>query len=178
MTSTTSLAGFSRITESVIYRNPRPNVRSIHAYFPSVVTFDENHLGATVVLGEAFEAPNLHLVYLESRNGGTDWTRISNITAPADDFSSSTVGRITRMSDGSLAAMVTRHERGPFDTGLTGAESIGMVPMRIELYRSLDQSRSWSAPEIVDPPVPDTAFEMCSGFTELKDGTLLWPTST
>lgn len=178
MKATAPQPGFSQLPASVIFRNPRPHVRSIHAYFPSVVAFDENHLGASVVLGEAFEAPNLHLVYLESRDGGANWQQRSRITEPAADSSSSTVGRISLLADGSLRAMVTRHERSPFDSGLTGSDSIGMMPMRIEQYRSVNRGESWSGPELVAPPVPDTAFEMCAGFTALADGSLLWPTST
>lgn len=178
MKTTPLPTGFSQIPASVIFRNPRPHVRSIHAYFPSVVAFDENHLGASVVLGEAFEAPNLHVVYFESRDGGASWSRRSAITRPEADSSSSTVGRISLLADGTLIAMVTRHERQPFDSGLTGESSIGMVPMRIEQYRSADQGASWSGPEAVVPPVPDTAFEMCTGLTALADQSLLWPTST
>ncbi|HRJ72122.1 MAG TPA: sialidase family protein [Terrimicrobiaceae bacterium] len=153
-------------------------MRSIHAYFPSVVAFDENHLGASVVLGEAFEAPNLHLAYLESRDGGASWNRRSTITEPSEDFSSSTVGRISLLADGSLSAIVSRHERRPFDSGLTGGDSIGMLPMRIEQHRSTDQGVSWTGPQLVEPPISDTAFEMCAGFTALADHSLLWPTST
>ena len=43
----------------LLYRNPIPHVRSVHGYFPSVVSMDNGEMLATAVLGEAFEAPNL-----------------------------------------------------------------------------------------------------------------------
>ena len=178
MTSISSLADYSIAGHSVLYRNPRPHVRSFQAYFPSVVVIGDRHLGASVVLGEAFEAPNLHVGYFESRDGGVHWERKSMVTEPAADLRSSSMGRLTLLSDGSLVVMVTRHERQPFDEGITDGKTVGMMPMRIEMYRSRDQGRSWAGPDIVDPPLHETSFEMCSGFTVLDDGTLLWPTST
>jgi len=178
MAETTSLAGYRSARHGIIFRNPKPHVRSIHAYFPSVVAFDEKRLGATVVIAEAFEAPNMHLVYFESTDGGESWTRKSTVTEPPSDLSSSTAGRLNLLPDGSLSVIVTRHKRAPYDEGITEGKTIGMMPMTIELYHSADQGASWQGPEIVTPPIPDISFEICSGFTFLKDGTYLWPTST
>ena len=44
----------------LIYRNPKPPIHSIQAYFPSVVVLPDGELLASMVLGEAFEAPNCH----------------------------------------------------------------------------------------------------------------------
>lgn len=162
----------------VIFRNPKPHVRSIHAYFPSIVVFDDQHLGALLVLGEAFEAPDLHLVYFESRDRGKTWARRSTVTEPDPALRSSTVGRISRLPNGELAVMVTRHQREPFDEGLTDGTTIGMRPMTLELYRSCDEGATWTGPEHIAPPIAGTAFEMCSSFTALPGGVLLWPAST
>jgi len=166
------------IRSGMIYRNPKPHVRSVQAYFPSLVAFDDEHLGATVVLGEAFEAPNLHLVYFASRDGGQTWERKAFVTTPDSEMKSSSTGRLTLLADGSLLAIVTRNEREPDDEGITEGSTIAMRPMRIEIYRSPDQGLTWTGPEIVRPPVADTAFEMCSPVEVLEDGTMLWPTST
>ncbi len=178
MVEKTSLADYRCAHHNVLYRNPKPHVRSVHAYFPSVIAFDRQHLGATVVLGEAFEAPNLHLAYFESTDGGASWSRKSTVTEPTPDLSSSTVGRLSLLPDGTLSAIVVRHERSADDEGITEGRTIGMMPMRIEQYRSSDRGASWSAPEVVTPPLADTSFEICSNFTILEDGTFLWPTST
>jgi sialidase-1 len=161
-----------------LYRNPKPHVRSVHAYFPSLVVFDDLHIGATVVLGEAFESPNLHLVYFESRDGGETWTRIAFVTEPDPEMRSSSTGRLSLLADGSLLAIVTRNQRNPDDEGLTEGATIAMVPMGVEIYRSTDQGQTWTGPEIVAPPLGDTAFEICSPVEVLDDGTMIWPTST
>jgi hypothetical protein len=178
MEHSSTLTGFPSVRHGVLFRNPQPHVRSIHAYFPSVVAFDRMNLGATVVLGEAFEAPNLHVVYFESSDGGETWNRKSTLTNPATDLSSSTVGRLSLLPDGCLVAIVTRHHRSANDEGLTDGATIGMKPMQIELYRSLDRGANWQGPELISPPFAHTAFEMCSGLTVLGDGSYAWPTST
>jgi sialidase-1 len=169
---------FKSTQSGVLYRNPKSHVRSVHAYFPSVVVFNERHLGATVVLGEAFESPDLHLVYFESRNGGETWERKAFVTKPDPELKSSSAGRLTLLADGSLLAIVARHERNPDDDGLTECSTIAFVPMGVEIYRSNDQGLTWSGPEKICPPIADTAFEICSPVEVLDDGTMLWPTST
>ncbi len=178
MTNSSTSLGFPSLRSGLIYRNPKPHVRSVHAYFPSVVAFDDEHLGATLVLGEAFESPNLHLVYFESRDGGETWTRIAFVTESDPEMRSSSVGRLSLLADGSLLVIVTRHERSPDDEGLTEGASIAFVPMKVELYRSSDQGLTWTGPEKMKPPGADTSFELCSPVEVLADGTMLWPTST
>lgn len=178
MAETTSLAGYRSAQHHILFRNPKPHVRSIQAYFPSVIAFDQKHLGATVVLAEAFEAPNMHLAYFESIDGGGSWTRKSTVTEPPQDLSSSTSGRLSLLPDGSICVIVTRHQRAPYDEGITEGKTIGMMPMSIEIYRSTDQGATWKGPDIVTPPISNTSFEICSGYTILDDQTYLWPTST
>ncbi len=178
MVEPTLLTGYQSARHVVLFRNPKPHVRSIQAYFPSVIAFDTLNLGATVVLGEAFEAPNLHLAYFESQDGGISWSRKSTVTEPSLDYSTSTTGRLNLLPDGSLSAIVTRHQRSSYDEGLTEGKTIAMLPAQVEQYRSTDRGASWQGPEIIAPPIADTTFEICSGFTFLQDGTFLWPTST
>lgn len=168
------------IDGGVLYRNPHPHARSLHAYFPSIVTFDAQHLGASVVLGQAFEAADLHLVYFQSLDGGKSWERLSSITSPCPDMSSSTVGRIVLTQEGDLVANVARHQRRPDDTGLTKEGSLAFVETTLELYRSKDQGANWRGPEVLcTPPVlGDTSFEECSPIRILANGDWFWPTST
>ena len=54
----TTLSNIKCTGTGLIYRNPKPHVRSVHAYFPSVVPVANGELLATLVLGDAFEASN------------------------------------------------------------------------------------------------------------------------
>jgi len=173
-----SLAGYTACQPGILFRNPKPHVRSVQAYFPTVVAIDRDHLGATVVLAEAFEAANMHVVYFESTDGGKTWSRKSTVTEATADSSSSTVGRIGLLPDGTLHVMVTRHERHFDDEGLTHGSSIAMRRARVEVYRSTDRGATWSGPELPTMPITGCAFELCSGITSLEDGTVLWPAAT
>ena len=44
----------TNVESDVIFRNPRPHVKSIQAYFPSVTVLPDGQMVATYVLGEAF----------------------------------------------------------------------------------------------------------------------------
>ena len=49
------------LTTGTVFRNPKAHLRSVHAYFPSVVLLASGELLAAYVLGEAFEAVNDHV---------------------------------------------------------------------------------------------------------------------
>ena len=51
-----SVIMLNNLKTGIIYRNPHPHLKSIHAYFPSVAVLGNGDLLATMVLGEAFEA--------------------------------------------------------------------------------------------------------------------------
>jgi hypothetical protein len=161
----------------VLFRNPKPHVRSVHGYFPSVVAFSDGRLGASVVIGEAFEAPNCHVVYFESHDRGFTWKRKSNVTSPVPDASSSTFGRLTLVSGSVLLATVTRHSREEDDHGITAEREFKMVPTKLECYWSRDSGASWEKSD-VEAPFSDVGYEMCASCLVINEDLLLWPTST
>jgi BNR repeat-like domain len=57
----------------LIYRNPKPHVHAIHAYFPSVVQLANGELLCSLVLGEAFDAANCHTYLARSTDQGQTW---------------------------------------------------------------------------------------------------------
>ena len=57
----------------LIYRNPKPGVRAIHAYFPSVVMMANGQMLATFALAEAFEATNEHTNIARSVDESETW---------------------------------------------------------------------------------------------------------
>ena len=58
------------IDTGIIYRNPKPHVKSIHAYFPSVVKMDNGEMLACIALAEAFESVDMHTSILRSADNG------------------------------------------------------------------------------------------------------------
>ena len=61
------------LNTGLIYRNPKPHLRSVHAYFPSVVVLCEDEMLATLVLGSAFESVDFHVHLARSTDGGETW---------------------------------------------------------------------------------------------------------
>ena len=81
---------FENLTTGILYRNPKPHVKSIHAYFPSVVVMPRGQMVAIYALGEAFEATNLHTYLARSSDGGQTWEQV-NIGLTNTDIKSLTV---------------------------------------------------------------------------------------
>lgn len=74
----------SELTTGLVYRNPKPHVTSVHAYFPSVALLPNGEMVAAYMLGEAFEAVNLHTVLARSTDGGATWTPEGRLLPPAE----------------------------------------------------------------------------------------------
>jgi len=167
------------LQQGLIYRNPIPHVRSVHAYFPSVAVMDNGEMLATLVLGEAFEAPNLHTCVARSADQGKTWELEGEIYPGTPDRLTSDACRITALPGGKVVAFMVRHDRSEHpDEGLTSHETLGFVPTELLLLRSDDYGRTWSQPQALVPPLEGPSFELCCPIIPLRDGPWLLPTST
>ena len=163
----------------LIYRNPIAHVRSVHAYFPSVVTLDNGEMLATLVLGEAFEAPNCHTYVARSTDNGETWRLEGPIYQGTPDRLTSDACRITALPGGEVVAFMVRADRTDHpDEGLTSHETLGFVPTELLILRSGDYGHTWSEPETLTPPLVGPSFEMCCPITPLSDGRWILPTAT
>jgi hypothetical protein len=175
--STTAI--LADVTTGILYRNPKPHVRSVHAYFPSVVTMDNGEMLASLVLGEAFEAVNAHAWIARSTDGGASWTLEGPIYPGTPERLTSDSCRLTACPGGEVVAFMVRADRSEHpEEGLANPENIGFVPTELLLLRSRDYGRTWSAPARLEPPLVGPSFELCSPITPLRDGRWLLPTST
>ncbi len=162
----------------LIYRNPHPHVRSIHAYFPSVAVMANGDMLATVVLGEAFESVNLHAWVCRSRDHGVSWQMEGRLDSDAKDPLVSDTARIAALPDGSIMAFIMRLDRsGHPEEGLTSHATLGFVPVQLRVSRSSDFGRTWESRPLV-PPLEGPGFEMCCPIVPLADGRLILPTQT
>jgi sialidase-1 len=163
----------------LIFRNPVPHLHSVHAYFPSVVALSAQELVATVVLGEAFEAVNLHTHRCRSTDGGRTWVHEGPLYPGTPDRLTSDCARLTALPGGELVAFMIRHDRTEHpDEGLTSHQTLGFVPTELLLLRSRDGGHTWTPPALIAPPIVGPAFEMCCPLTPLRDGRWLIPTQT
>lgn len=167
------------LSTGLIYRNPRPHVRSIHAYFPSVISMANGEMLASIVLAEAFEAVNMQTHFWRSTDGGENWVREGELDCSVPNRLTSNGSRITSLPDGELLAFVVRFDRTDHpDEGLSNAENLGFAPTDLLLARSKDFGRTWSRPELIKPPLVGPSFELCCPIIPLHDGRWILPTET
>jgi len=168
----------SELTGGYIYRNPKPHVRSIHAYFPSAALLPDGGMVATAVVGEAFEAANLQTVLFRSTDGENWQMQGPILERPAGELTSN-ASRITSMPDGELIAFMIRHDRSKHpEDGLANPENVGFVDCELLILRSRDGGQSWQGPFPLNPPLAGPAFELCAPIEELSDGRWVLSTST
>jgi BNR repeat-like domain len=163
----------------LIYQNPKPHVRSVHAYFPSVAALGGGEMAATIVLGEAFESADCHTNVCRSTDNGETWALEGAIYPGTLDRLTSDSARLTALPDGSLVAFVVRSDRTDYpDEGLANADTLGFVPTELLLVRSQDGGRTWGEPTPFVAPLEGPSFELCCPITVLRDGRWVLPTST
>ena len=173
------MSQISVLHSGLIYKNPTPHVHSVHAYFPSAGVLPDGQMIATIVLGEAFEAPNLRTHLCRSTDGGETWQLEQSIGADAPGRLTSDCSRLTVLPDGEAVMFMVRHDRTDHpDEGLTNPENLGFVPTELLLLRSPDGGRTWSEPSPLAPPLVGPSFELCSPISVLSDGRWILPTQT
>ena len=77
------------LATGIVYRNPQPHLRAIHAWHPSLVAFSEKELLAGFDLGQAVESLDYATYTSRSRDGGETWS------APERLFHDATTRRST-----------------------------------------------------------------------------------
>jgi hypothetical protein len=176
--SAAASASRANCRSGVIYRNPKPHVRAIHAWHPTLISLGGERLLATFDLGEAVEALDYRTYSSYSEDGGVTWSPPSTLFDDPHPRPSTHSIRSARLRDGSLVAVGGRYFRDDPDEGICNRANMGLVEMELFLLRSGDEGRTWSGPEPLIPPLVGPAFEVAHGIVELSDGRWLWPTST
>ncbi|HAH45627.1 MAG TPA: hypothetical protein DCM07_12375, partial [Planctomycetaceae bacterium] len=132
-----------QLETGILFKNAKPHVKSVHAYFPSVAALPDGSLLAMYMLGEAFEAVDLKLHLSRSFDQGLTWEYQGPINTSVTGRQTSTFGRLTATESGELIANLVRFDRTDFpDEGLCNPQTLGMVPSELLLIRSLDLGRT------------------------------------
>jgi len=167
------------IETGLLYSNPKPYLKSKHAYFPSVAQLSDGKLIAVYAIGEAFEAINLHTHYSFSNDNGKTWSYAGRLLNETKNKITSDASRITALPDRGLVILTCIYDRTDHtEEGLTNPETIGFVPTTFYLIFSSNGGETFSVPQQIIPPIIGPCFELCSPVTVLSDGTWLIPTST
>lgn len=166
------------ISRGIVYRNPHPHLRSIHAWHPSIVQLSSGELLAGFDLGEAIESLNYRTYLSRSSDEGESWSEPEPLFNDVVTRRSTHSVRLSRISDGQLVAFGGRYYRDDPNEGIVNRANLGYVPMELILLRSNDNGKRWSPPQTIEPPLVGPAFETCHRIIELADGWWLAPTST
>jgi sialidase-1 len=162
----------------IVYRNPEPHLRAVHAWHPSLVLLDDGELISTFDLGQGAESLDYRTYLSRSKDQGKTWTPpVRLFEDPIERRSTHTV-RISRLPDGTLVGFGGRLYRDDPSQGLVNRDNLGYVPMDLILLESRDGGRSWQGPRNIEPPLVGPSFEICHPICQLRDGRWLAPTST
>ena len=159
----------------IVYRNPYPNIRSIHAYKPSIVILPNGELLTSFQLGEAFQAVNLHINLARSTDGGKSWNLEEPIFPRNESESVSYEGRLSFIN-GEVIAFLIGNKRTRENYGPNNPQTKGYNEMDLIIVRSKDGAKTWNKPKIINTPMK-VPYEMCCPVTVLRDGRWIIPTS-
>src|SRR5262245_32302339 len=162
----------------VVYRNPKPHLRAVHAWHPSLVPLDGGGLLAGFDLGEGVESLDYRTYTSRSRDGGKTWEVPRRLFEDPVPRRSTHSVRLGRVKDGTLVGFGGRFYRDDPEEGLTNRANLGYVPMDLILLQSRDGGATWDGPATIDLPLVGPSFEICHRVVELADGRWLAPTST
>ena len=161
----------------IVYENPKPYLRSQHAFHPSLVDLGPDEWLCAYDLGEAVEALDYRTYRSRSTDGGQTWTFEGPIIAVRTRRPTTYSVRTSRVAGG-LVGFGARVYRDNPEEGVVNRANLGYVPMDLILVRSRDAGRTWTRPQAIQPPLVGPAFETCHPIVELPSGRWLGPTST
>ena len=156
----------------LVYRNPKPYLKSIHAWHPTIVPLGGGGMLAGFDLAEAISAANYRSWVALSNDGGRTWSEPRRLVpghTEVTDFI-----RLSRLSDGTVLG-VGQRKQPDLETQSWNPETYGCRPGEWFTIRSGDHGETWSGPEVFEPAITGQPWEHCHAALETADGRLLLP---
>lgn len=172
------MPGIEILDTGLVYRNPAPHLRSLHAFFPSLVSLPGGGSLCGMDIGSAIAALDRRSYVCRSDDGGKSWSAPAQIFEPDQSVHAvSTSCRLSRLPNGEIVGLACLFDRSRPDAGHSNPETDGFVKTELALVRSTDEGHTWSQPTVIEPPIDWRHFEICSPVVGLADERLLIPTS-
>ncbi len=168
--------------EGIVYRNPRPHVRAVHAWHPRLAGGKGGQILVTFDLAQAVESMDYRTYLSRSDDGGQSWSSpvrlYEDSLLPSSPRPTTHLARPSRVRSGELIALIGRYYRDDPEAGIINHANMGLVEMELFLARSGDDGRTWQPPQRVVPPLVGTGFEVAHPILELRDGRWIAPLAT
>jgi len=162
----------------VVYRNPRPELRAVHTWHPSIALLPGGELVAAFDLGQGPESLDYRTWISRSSDGGGSWSEPRRMFGDPPGRPTTHTVRITALSDGLLVGLGGLLYRDDPERGVVNPETFGYTDMDLVWLSSSDAAATWEGPHIIHAPLEGPSFEVCHALVELPDGSWLAPTST
>ena len=167
------------IDEGILYRNPKPDLRAVHACYPSIQPLSDTEFLCTYQRGQAFCSVDGRVAQLRSTDSGKTWVEEGYVWDASQDalpYSYRGAG-MSRLSDGTILLLTQRFDRSDPELQLWNPATDGMLFPEMLVFRTTDGGHNWSNPEPVKLPAGLIGCSLANIF-ELDDGTLMLPFET
>ena len=164
------------IDKGILYINPQPGHRTIHASLPFLQPISEKELLCVFRRGSAFYSFDGVIMKLRSVDVGKTWIEEGAVWNPENDEKPYTYSApyLTRLKDNTLVLAAFRVERQRPEKLMVNPKTGGFLPTETLLFFSSDNGHTWSSPERVRLPEGIIAYH--SGpVVELNNGTWFLP---
>lgn len=168
--------------QGIVFRNPKPHLRAVHAWHPRLMRGAGSELFVTFDIGEAVESLDYRTFICRSDDDGETWSQPVRLyddnLLPAADCTTTHFARPTMMRDGTVVALIGRYFREHPDEGIINHRTTGLTRMDLHLARSNDRGVTWQSCEPIELPFENACFEVAHPIIELRDGRWLAPLMT
>ena len=140
------------LSQTIIYDNPIPTLRSRHGFFPGIARTRSGDLVALVSVGEAFESNDHQVHVIRSADRGGSWV----MEGPLHRKAKRGLGSLkpTLLDDGTLMAIGYAFYRDNPDV-LVNEQTGGLPPGDNLVTFSSDDGRTWSLPARMELSRPE-----------------------
>ena len=165
----------SKLSEGVLWTNPKPVLRSRHSFFPYAIDLGNGTLLASHVIGEAFESVDQTTRMSKSSDGGKTWELLPEMYdksiygVPVSDYL-----KVTDTGGGRLILFGYEFIRNDPEKEIGNPVTGGLLESRIILIRSSDGGKSWGPAEEI-PCRWGGHAEASAPITVLKNGSWISP---
>lgn len=158
------------VDSGLLYANIYPADWSIHAYYSRIIEIRPQELLCVYKRAQSLYGDDGRSWILRSIDNGTTWEDEGCLYDGSDDEKeySYSATNLTLLSNSEILVLGHRVFRPAPDVPMYNSETGGHLPEQAVLFRSNDDGRTWSGPELIEKPDPHLV--LYDRVTELDNG--------